>query len=64
MLKIKDNVNLKELGFEEYSVIWIKNYLVVDKETRKVMANVDCAIDLLFDLIQAELVEKVVEDDN
>lgn len=64
MLKIKDNVDLKQYGFEEYSSIWFKDYLVIDKETREVQSITKVSAGLLFDLIQAGLVEKVEDKQN
>ena len=62
MIKIKDNVDLKELGFEEYEAICYKNCLAIDKETRQIfVVRISSAEHLLFDLIQAGLVEKVEE---
>ena len=77
MLKIKDNVDLKELekfGFEEYVTYWHYNKtnydltLYVIKSTRKVIIHSgeygDCedgksVEPKLYDLIKADLVEKV-----
>ena len=79
MLKIKDNVNLKELekfGFDfvvegrirEYRHRETKEQLIVDAETREIIIEdlsvwciIDNELELLFDLIQAGLVEKVIE---
>lgn len=83
MLKIKDNVDLKELekfGFEENSHYYdysINNYintnntwLYISKNNRYVYSEPDFEFDIsvqefifdiLFDLIQAGLVEKVGE---
>lgn len=80
MLKIKDNVDLKELekfGFSneitiiEYRRIYGSVQVVVDIEDRYIICidfsswtYIDNALDILFDLIQAGLVEKVeVQDD-
>lgn len=71
MLKIKDNVDLKVLekvGFQQgkedcYNYIVKKDYVVVGinvNENREIYCN-NCALDLLYDLIQAGLVEKVEE---
>ena len=58
MLKIKDNVDLKELGFEKYCSMWIKDYLCIDRENRQVfVVRIPSAEHLLLDLIQAGLVE-------
>jgi len=82
MLKIKDNVDLKELekfGFEEYKehngyvydiIPYVKNrqysYIEIFNETRRIscLEYVEFeyqqqAVEILFDLIQAGLVEKV-----
>ena len=72
MLRIKDNVDLKELekfGFKDYGtfyrIAWFvctfeaEDYICVDKETRKISLYRGGYIDVLFDLIQAGLVEKV-----
>ena len=62
MLKIKDNVDLKELekfGFEEFSVIYYHEFVSVDKNGRFIQSN---NLDLVYDLIQAGLVEKVGEE--
>ena len=81
MLKIKDNVDLKELekfGFEHYPLIYVKepkrydDYLdmntakkvYVDEKTREIsvgtnLFNTDIELDTLYDLIKADLVEKI-----
>jgi len=82
MLKLKDNVDLKELekfGFEEYKehdgyvydiIPYIKDkqysYIEIFNETRRISCleyvedeYVQIAIEKLFDLIKAGLVEKV-----
>ena len=88
MLKIKDNVNLKELekyGFKKYKNAYYKckrnNYIKtfsnmcieVDKETKWIISdNFDNMFrideikyqDTLYDLIKADLVEKVGSDNN
>lgn len=61
MLKIKDNVNLTEHGFQEYSSIWFKDYVVVDKETMEIVSVTTVGFNTLFDLIRAGLVEKIGE---
>lgn len=80
MLKIKDNVNLKELekyGFSTKSSYgWYeklveynwneKMYIYIRKDTLKIqVATYDChnvyLDDTLYDLIKADLVEKVGE---
>lgn len=69
MLKIKDSVDLKELeklGFQQgkednYNFIIKQDYIVVGinvNENREIFCN-NCALDLLYDLIQAGFVEKV-----
>ena len=78
MLKIKDNVNLKKLnkfGFKHYKEInyqyerYEYNKLIGDKLNQIVIYSKDREIifikrgtDVLFDLITAGLVEKVVEE--
>lgn len=77
MLKIKDNVDLKEL--EKFGLKFSKTYnnyrlfekesIVVDCKSREIglednsFYNIvtDRPLNILFDLIQAGLVEKVVE---
>ena len=81
MLKIKDNIDLKELekfGFEHYPLIYIKESkrydddinmniakrVYVDEKTRKIslgtiLFNTEIELDTLYDLIKADLVEKV-----
>lgn len=65
MLKIKDNVDLKEIGFykDEEDFIWGDDWFVlVDKDTRIISytwTKVDKALDRIYDLIKADLVEKV-----
>lgn len=69
MLKIKDNVDLKELekyGFKKkyyYNAICIvredrKHDIFFDLKTRKLLF-VNCGYDTLYDLIKDGLVEKV-----
>ena len=72
MLKIKDNVDLKELekyGFDleqtkdEFDQIWgFDRGLSFYKDSRTIILpwnNQDIALDVLYDLIKADLVEKV-----
>lgn len=79
MLKIKDNVNLKELekfGFEDDELQWFyygftepncysELRIYVNKETRLISTGIDKFTspykihDKIYDLIQANLVEKV-----
>ena len=63
MLRVKDGVDLKELGFDEYDITWFnkKSYIQVDKDTRRIRI-IDFSLDALFDLITSGLVEKVVEE--
>lgn len=81
MLKIKDNVDLKELekyGFEHHTMIYVKEIkrsnetlkeekiIYVEEENREIsihkgLFNVDEELDTLYDLIKADLVEKVEE---
>ena len=72
MLKIKDNVDLKELenfGFDlelniedDYDQIYcFDSRLMFDKTDKKIiipMFNEETALDTLYDLIKADLVEK------
>ena len=67
MLKIKDNINLKELekyGFKKYYNAYVlkseykKQDLVFDFKTRK-LCFCNWGYDILYDLIKADLVEKV-----
>lgn len=71
MLKIKDEIDLKELkkfGFwrDDEGYFWENKYgiviLRIDEETRK-LSNIGdrTGNEVFFDLIQAELVEKVEE---
>ena len=77
MLKIKDDVDLKELekfelefnnGYNEYR-LFEKEQIFVDCETREIgLSDESCynmvtdkPLNILFDLIQAGLVEKVEE---
>ena len=79
MLKIKDNVDLKELekfGFKSYAMLYLKEiirdeYDLEEKKTiyieelnrnisiKNGLFNVDIELDILYDLIKADLVEKV-----
>ena len=79
MLKIKDNVDLKELekyGFEHHTMIYVKEIkrnseflkeekvIYVEEEDREIsihkgLFNVDEELDTIYDLIKADLVEKV-----
>lgn len=69
MLKIKDEVDLKEIGCDisedEFDQIWAYDELLFDKDTRRILENqffsdvVDVRLENLYDLIQAGLVEKV-----
>ena len=69
MLKIKDNVDLKELekfGFGKYEFDYIFGvcndaiYIDIMNRSLEVCISADyCIEDLLYDLIQAGLVEKV-----
>ena len=76
MLKIKDNVDLKELekfgmstpmygackdvGYENIDGIWILNIRITESE--KARCSIDNRLsDCLYDLIKADLVEKVDE---
>lgn len=79
MLKIKDNVDLKELekyGFEYHRMLYIKNTvryggnlkenkkIYVEENSRNIsmgigLFNTDIELDTIYDLIKADLVEKV-----
>ena len=69
MLKIKDNVDLKKLekfGFDEEDRIYVwnnvfNNYMMmVHKDGKTITTRLDTdADDVLYDLIKADLVEKV-----
>ena len=74
MLKIKDNVDLKELekyGFKEWSYHYVfsidednEEDFIINKSNRSIeitscMAGTLTEIDILYDLIKADLVEKV-----
>ena len=82
MLKVKDNVDLKELekfGFKKVPMIYVKTIerknkgfltfrknIYVDEKTRKLdiqegLFNVDKELETIYDLIKADLVEKVEE---
>ena len=74
MLKIKDNVDLKELekfGFDleqtkdKFDQIWgFDRGLLFYKDSRTIISpwyNQDTALDILYDLIKADYVEKVEE---
>lgn len=84
MLKIKDNINLKELekfGFDQISSFWYaKNIFKDSGDTITISVNTETRgiqlswssygnsiaytynLDVLFDLIKADLVEKVEEE--
>lgn len=70
MLKIKDNVGLKELKYcyvsdDEFDQIWSYKNVLFDKDTRIIFTDQffndlgDKRLDDLYDLIKADLVEKV-----
>ncbi len=69
MLKIKDNVDLKELGcdLDEEDFIWNFKELLFYKDTRIILSDQffnslgNIRLDILYDLIKADLVEKVEE---
>ena len=70
MLKIKDNVDLKELGFnkDEEDFIYQDDVgLMVDSDTRTIdlpyFDYCDKTLNKLYDLIKADLVEKVDNND-
>lgn len=68
MLKIKDNVDLKEIGCDisddEFDQIWCFGELLFDKDTRIISQTqfgylTSKRLENLYDLIKADLVEKV-----
>jgi hypothetical protein len=70
MLKIKDNVDLKELekfGFDMYSYPFYKSYefnnmdiiIISDNLYITMCSYTEMALDALYDLIKADLVEKI-----
>ena len=70
MLKIKDNINLKEIGCEisndEFDQIWSYNELLFIKDTKEIPMTQFTNFNLcekricaLYDLIKADLVEKI-----
>lgn len=74
MLKIKDNIDLSERLFQksddEFDQIWSYGELLFDKDTREISETQFICCDLallekrlndLYDLIKADLVEKVDE---
>lgn len=81
MLKIKDNVDLKELekyGFEYHRMVYIKEIIraeedILERKTIYVseydreisikngLFNIDEELNTIYDLIKADLVEKVSE---
>lgn len=83
MVKIKDNVDLKELekyGFEYYRMVYVKDIIrgeedilgrktiYVTEPDREIsikngLFNIDEELDTIYDLIKADLVEKVESDE-
>lgn len=72
MLKIKDNVDLKTLEHcyisdDKFDQLWSYKEVLFDKDTRVIFTNQffndlgDERLDNLYDLIKADLVEKVDE---
>ena len=71
MLKIKDDVDLKEIGCDvsedDFDQIWSYGELLFDKNTRQILEDqffsdiTNIRLDNLYDLIKADLVEKVEE---
>lgn len=79
MLKVKDNVGLKELekfGFVKAPMLYLKKIertsefidetkvIYIEELTREIsikkgLLNIDVELDTIYDLIQANLVEKV-----
>ncbi len=75
MLKIKDEVDLKELerfGFREnedktyYAYQFDTNVLFVNCDNRYIWLSNECSIipNIIYDFMELGLVEKVVEDEN
>ena len=82
MLKIKDEVNLKELekfgfkhhkpnpySFDHYAVVVKTKYLMTQRlliavfvEDREIWVYDKKGLDILFEMIQSGLIEKVVEE--
>ena len=66
MLKIKDNVDLKKLGcnMNNEDILWSYNELLFYRDTRIIFTqqffndNSNKRLDILYDLIKADLVEK------
>lgn len=74
MLKIKDNVDLKELEHcyisdDEFDQIWSYKEVLFDKDTRVIFTNQffndlgEKRLDYLYDLIKDGLVEKIESDE-
>ena len=66
MLKIKDNVNLKELekfGFKKFQTMYFneEKFIRVDNDTRKIWVASGYIDDLIYDIIKADLVENAEE---
>lgn len=71
MLKIKELVDLKKIGCDisddEFDQLWAYKTLFFDKDTREIFPyqflndNSNKRLDDLYDLIKADLVEKVEE---
>ena len=71
MLKIKDSVDLKKIGCyisdDEFDQLWSYKELLFDKDTREIFQHQffndssNKRLDVLYDLIKADMVEKVEE---
>ena len=67
MLKIKDDVDLKKLGCDmnEMDILWNYKELLFYRDTREIFSKqffddiCKIRLDLLYDLIKADLIEKV-----
>ena len=72
MLKIKDNFDLKKLGcdLDEEDFIWNFKELLFYKDTRIILSDQffnsigNIRLDILYDLINAGLVEKVGDNED
>lgn len=71
MLKIKDSVDLKKIGCyisdDEFDQLWSYKELLFDKDTREIFQhqffndNSNKRLDVLYDLIKADMIEKIEE---
>lgn len=54
MIKVREDINLLEMGFEDQHAIWFKDYLIISKDTRGVQSVAgEKGFELLFDMIQS-----------